>query len=376
MNLQQLRVAFEERRGEPDYVLTVTLPDEQVIRNQLDILYYFGEELEEYYTTIATIGLASGSVGNSIDRAELMFFVAIGQSQQEYERVGKGLANLVWSCLANDSYFIPNQVIRGFSIPLFERMNCLFVMDWGYKYPEWLPETEPEVRLLEVVPIYEGEAEQLDNIETSIREKVFKLATRRENRSNPLREPVRLLTEATKNIWERFERWCRSNAPLVCEDLRQGASSEEIKTLEERIGLTLPEDFSTFLMVHNGAMWFARYEYIGTEEIYHIWLRMNQVQDEGVFANRQIDPRSVGMIKNAWWDSHWIPFAQDSGGNFHCIDLAPDVNGRVGQVIYWEKLEGPLPSGCQSFFVWFTDMQQGLGKYYVVDEEGSIEEEL
>ena len=43
MNLQQLRVACEERMGEPDYVLTVTLPDEQVIPNQLDILYYFGE---------------------------------------------------------------------------------------------------------------------------------------------------------------------------------------------------------------------------------------------------------------------------------------------------------------------------------------------
>ena len=304
-----------------------------------------------------------------------MFFVAIGQSQQEYERVGKGLANLVWSCLANDSYFIPNQVIRGFSIPLFERMNCLFVMDWGYQFPEWLS-IEPEVRLLEVVPIYEGEAEQLDNIETAIRENVFKLATEKENTSNPLREPVRLLTEATKKIWERFERWCRSNAPLVCEDLRQGASSEEIKTLEERIGLTLPEDFSTFLMVHNGAMWFARYEYIGTEEIYQIWLRMNEIQDEGSFANLQIDPRSVGTIKNVWWDSHWIPFAQDSGGNLHCIDLAPDVNGTVGQVIYWEKLEGPLPSGCQSFFVWFTDMEEGLGRYYVVDEEGSIEEEF
>ena len=376
MNIQQLRVAFEEWNGEPDHVLTVTRPDEQVIPHQLDILYYFGEEVEEYPTKIATIGLASCSVGNSIARAELMFYVAIGQSQQAYERVGKGLANLVWSCLAKDSYFIPNQVIRGFSIPLFEQMNCLFVMDWGYTFPEWLPETEPEVRLLEVVPIYEGEAEQLDKIETTIREKVFKLATEKENRSNPLREPARLLTEATKNIWERFERWCRSNAPLVCRDIKSGATAEEIKILEQKTGLTLPEDFAAYLMVHNGTIWFASYEYIGTEQIYQIWLTMNRIKEEGFFSNQQIDRSSQGIIKNTWWDSHWIPFAEDSCGNLHCIDLAPDVNGTVGQVIYWEKVEGPLPSSCQSFFVWFRDMEQGLGRYYVVGEEGSIEEKF
>ena len=112
MSLQQLRVAFEEWNGEPDYVLTVTLPDIQVIPNQLDILYYFGKEVEEDSTTIATMELAICSVGNSIDRVKLMFYVAICQWQQEYERVGKGLANLVWSCLAKDSYFIPNQVKR------------------------------------------------------------------------------------------------------------------------------------------------------------------------------------------------------------------------------------------------------------------------
>ena len=376
MNIQQLRVAFEEWYGEPHSVLAVAATDRQAICDRLEILYYFGEEVEEYPTAIATIGLAIYNPISTSDRAELIFYIAIGQSQQDYERVGKGLANLVWSCLAQGSYFIPNQVMREISIPLFERMNYLFVMDWGYTFPEWLPEIEPEVRLLEVVPIYEIEAEQLDNIEINLREKVFKLATEKENRSNPLREPVRLLTEATKKIWEYFEKWCRSNAPIVCQDLKQGASSEEIQTLEERMGLTLPEEFSTFLMVHNGAMWFDSYKYIGTEQIYQTWLRMNQIQEEGFFANRQIDPRSLGIIKNAWWDSHWIPFAEDSCGNLHCIDLAPDVNGTVGQVIYWEKIEGPLPSGCQSFFAWFRDMEQGLGRYYVVGEDGHIEEKF
>jgi cell wall assembly regulator SMI1 len=376
MNLQQLRTAFEEWNGEPHYVLTFAAPDEQAIPENLEIWYYFGEEVEEYPTAIATIGLAIYNPISTSERAELMFYIAIGQSQQDYERVGKGLANLVWSCLAKGSYFIPNQVMRGISIPLFERMNCLFVIDWGYTFPEWLPGIEPEVRLLEIVPIYESEAEQLDNIEKTLREKVFKLATKKENRSNPRRDRVCLLTEATKVIWERFERWCRSNAPLVCRDIKSGATAEEIKILEQKIGLTLPEDFAAYLMVHNGTIWFASYEYIGTEQIYQIWLMMNRIKEEGFFSNRQIDRRSQGIIKNTWWDWHWIPFAEDSCGNLLCIDLEPEVNGSRGQVIYWEKIEGPLPSGCQLFFVWFRDMQEGLGRYYVVNEDGRIEKKI
>jgi cell wall assembly regulator SMI1 len=375
MNLQQLQAAYQEWLGEPNYVLAVTASDEQEISNTLELLYYFSEDDEEDPTWIATAGLANCTTSSICDRAELVMYVPANPSHSEYENLGQGFANLVWDCLARGLYFAPNQVIRNISLPLFERMNCVFVTDWwGYEFPEWLPNIEPGVRILKIVLIYETEAQQLDNIELIFRTEVLEQTIG--HLSNPLREPVRLLTEATKKIWEHFEKWCRSNAPLICRNLRQGASSEEIKTLEERIGLTLPEDFSTFLMVHNGAMWFDSYEYIGTEQIYETWFRMNQIQNKGSFANRKTDSRSLGIIKNIWWDSHWIPFAEDGCGNLHCIDLAPDVNGTIGQVIYWEKIQGPLPSGCQSFFAWFRDMDQGLGKYYVVGEEGRIEEKL
>ena len=376
MNLQQLRAVFEEWYGEPHYVLTFARPDEQAIPDRLEILYYFGEEVEEYPTAIATIGLASYSPIMTSDRAELMLYVAIGQSQQDYERLGKGLANLVWRCLGLGSYFIPNQVLQDISIPLFERMNSLFVMDWGYKVPEWLPGIEPDVRVLEVVPIYDSEAEQLENIEETFRAEICKQAIAKGNRSNPLREPVRLLTEATKRIWYFVEKWCRENAPRACEDFKQGASTEEIISLEERIGMSLPEEFAAYLMVHNGEMWFGSYRYLGTERIEQNRSIMNQIVEGGAFDSLQVEDVSKGIIKNTWWDSHWIPFAEDSGGNMICIDLDPDVNRTVGQVIYWEKHEGPLPTNCQSFFAWFRDMEKGLGRYYVVEENGRIYEKF
>ena len=372
MDLQQLRAAYQEWLGEPNYVLAVAAPDEQTIPNKLDILYYFSEDGEKDPTWIATAGLAMSNMRASREPAELVLHIPASQSHSDYDNLGKGLANLVWSCLSLGFYFGPNEVIRNISIPLFERMNCVFVMDWwGYEFPEWLPNIEPGVRRLRIVTIYENEAEQLDNIELIFRTEVVEQTIG--NLSNPLGEPIRLLTEATKRIWYFVEKWCRENAPRACEDFKQGASTEEIISLEERIGMSLPEEFAAYLMVHNGEMWFGSYRYLGTERIEQNWSIMNQIVEGGAFDNLQVEDVSKGIIKNTWWDSHWIPFAEDSGGNMICIDLDPDVNRTVGQVIYWEKHEGPLPTNCQSFFAWFKYLQEDLGRYYIVDEEGLID---
>ncbi len=375
MNLQDLQRNFEEWYGEPHYVLTVAAPNQEAIPNRLDILYYFGEEVEKYPTDLATIGLASRRMNTLCEYAELMIDIAIGQSRQDYETLGKGFADLVWSCLRRGLSFSPNLVIWDVSLPLFEKMNCLFVMDWwGDEDPQWLLDIEPNVRVLKVIPIYESEAAQLDKLDLTTRTRVFENAI--VNPSDPQREPVSLLTEATKEIWKRFEAWCRKNAPNVCEDFREGASVAEIQTLEERIGMSLPEEFAAYLMVQNGEMWFDSYEYLSTERIYQHWLDMKEILENGYFDNLEVEDASKTIIKNTWWDIHWIPFACDSGGNRICIDLNPDVNGRVGQVIYWEKHEGLLPTNCLSFFAWFAHLEKGLGTYFIVDKEGAIREKL
>jgi hypothetical protein len=135
------------------------------IPNRLDILYYFSEDQEESPTWTATAGLASCITSSICERAELVLSIPATQSHSDYDNLCEGLANLVGSCLSRGLYFAPNQVIRNISIPLFERMNFVFVRDWwGYEFPEWLPNIEPGVRILKIVLIYKTEAEQLDNI--------------------------------------------------------------------------------------------------------------------------------------------------------------------------------------------------------------------
>ncbi|HBE20297.1 MAG TPA: hypothetical protein DEG17_25715 [Cyanobacteria bacterium UBA11149] len=144
MNLQDLQRNFEEWYGEPDYILTVPAPNDSSIPNKLDILYYFGEEVEKYPTDLATIGLATRRMNTPWEYAELMIDIAIGQSRQDYETLGKGFADLVWSCLDRGLSFSPNLVIQNISLPLFEKMNCLFVKDWWCFNPSLKPSVTQE----------------------------------------------------------------------------------------------------------------------------------------------------------------------------------------------------------------------------------------
>jgi hypothetical protein len=185
MDLQQLHQGYQQWWDKPDYVLSIVAPNQGDIPKQLDIVYYFGEDIaKELVTSIATVGMATYQMNSPSSRAELMLDIDIGISRSNYEKLGQGLANLVWNCLSRGLSFVPNEALRDISLPLFEKMNSLFVMDWwGYQEPQWLPNIETDVTVLRVVPIYESEAEQIEQIEVTIRTTVFEQAIK--NSSNP-----------------------------------------------------------------------------------------------------------------------------------------------------------------------------------------------
>ncbi|MEU7855866.1 SMI1/KNR4 family protein [Nonomuraea sp. NPDC049141] len=65
-------------------------------------------------------------------------------------------------------------------------------------------------------------------------------------------------------------------------------------------------------------------------------------------VSRELDP-AKGYVRCVWWHRGWIRFAEDSGGNLLCIDLAPAHHGSRGQVIQWETHGGPYGPQAWSF---------------------------
>ena len=376
MNLEQLYVAYHQEYGKPDYLLSVCADNEQITPKKLDIVYRFSIEEEEKYTTsMMTLGLATVRMTDGVETAELVMDVLGKYSHADYNILGKALVDLVWSRLQLGLSFTPNSVLNGISIPFFGKMNYLFVMDWGHSNPEWLEGVTPPVRLLEIVPIYASEADTLERINPNLRTTVFVQA--KGDWSNPKREQVLLLQAAIKNVWNRLEKWYEQNAPVVYQRLNAGVSEQEIKNLEYRMGIRLPDDFLASLIAHNGGIEFHDYEYLTIDRLYQIWSMMNELKAEKAFDGYKMAETNQGMIQDTWWDSHWIPFAVDSEGNSICIDLFPGENGTPGQIIYMEKHEGPIISEYKSFFEWLWNYQQDIYRgYYRVNQDGLIEEKL
>ena len=53
--------------------------------------------------------------------------------------------------------------------------------------------------------------------------------------------------------------------------------------------------------------------------------------EQGEFEDRDSDPECG--IKTGWWRLGWVPFVSNGRGDHLCLDLDPDADGKVGQVI-------------------------------------------
>lgn len=374
MDLNQLHQAYERFFGEPDEVLRLSAGDEGLSPHRLDIAYDYAKPSEgKVETTLTTLGLATHPMGGACERVELVASVLGLPTPEERERLGRGLAHLIWDQVRENRAFAPNGILHNVSLPLFERMHHLFVLDWGHTEPEWLEGVDPPVRLLEVVPIHEREAAELAGVDEAVRTTVFVQA--RGAWGDPGREPVPLVAGAVGSVWQRLEAWYAERAPAAGEALNAGASREEVEALQEQLGVVLPADLAASLRRHDGAVTFHdSYRYLATDRILAVWSMMKALEEQGAFSTYEPKASVKGIIQYTWWDTHWIPFAEDSQGNLICVDLKPGRAGKHGQVIYWERVEGPLSSPYGSFFEWLWRYQRALYRGAYVARDGGIYE--
>ena len=190
----------------------------------------------------------------------------------------------------------------------------------------------------------------------------------------------------------RIKQWVEENANQTLDHLNGPASSDDIKRVEEVIGIQLPDDFKEFLKIHDGEVgdgWLAllgngnqllscnhiikQYELdqqIGEDlydpdmETIEFW--KDRVGGNVIFVN--------GPVKPLMLHRKWIPLTCMNGDVFRYFDFDPAPGGIPGQIIEVD------PEGC-CYEVIATNFSELLEKHlselqagdYVVDEEGYIE---
>jgi len=162
--------------------------------------------------------------------------------------------------------------------------------------------------------------------------------------------------------FDKFKQWLSLNYSDGLLDLNPPATDAQIEELTSTLGLTLPEDFTDVLRIHNGqkgksAWLFDSQEFLSTHRIieeFNIWKNLLNSELKG-----KLSTADEG-VKNDWYNLNWIPFTSDGCGNHYCLDLSPSPTGKKGQVItlWYESSEREIVSG--SFTQWFEEYVKEL----------------
>lgn len=144
-------------------------------------------------------------------------------------------------------------------------------------------------------------------------------------------------------LWKRIEKALKVN-PAVKKSLKKGATEEQIAACEAAIGVAFPAEMRASYLIHDGQKAAAdglfpeefadldcEFALLPLEEIASEWKTWKQLDDAGEFKKQKALPDAG--VRSDWWNSKWVPFASDGGGDSLCVDLAPAKGGVAGQVI-------------------------------------------
>jgi len=175
------------------------------------------------------------------------------------------------------------------------------------------------------------------------------------------------------------------------------ATEDEVQALESHIGHKLPDDLRAIYLMHNGEfgdldyhaddvlipMLMCGYAFMSLEEIasdYDLWEKITRDKKEAdkLFpgsGDEKFYSYPAGTIEPVCFNSGRIPFASDGGGNNLAIDLFPDKQGIVGQVINFGRDDYKLFQISKDFtgFLKFTlDRYKDRKLHYIffLDEDG------
>ncbi|MEQ8854369.1 SMI1/KNR4 family protein [Gimesia sp.] len=183
----------------------------------------------------------------------------------------------------------------------------------------------------------------------------------------------------TEKAWASIRTWYEANVkePPYADffDWGSPASDEAFETVEDAIMYRLPSDLRDTYLMYNGdnKMWVLPGGYLmDLDEVLTTWNMFKEPVDNGLFDDSDASPD--GPIKQIWWNPFWIPVLHNGGGDYHCVDMDPAVDGVVGQFIKFQHETGPshvLAPSFGDFVITFAN-DLASGKYEFDLEEGAV----
>ena len=149
--------------------------------------------------------------------------------------------------------------------------------------------------------------------------------------------------------WARISTWLKANAPDALTDAGPAVTTKEVDSAAKKMAVKLHADHVKFCQIINGAESSGIFPAYGEwedmafspmslDDSTSAWEMLKQLLELGEFTDRPLV--SVEGVANDFWNVAWIPFADNGGGDYYCIDMAPGKGGKKGQVIFHSHESG------------------------------------
>ena len=142
--------------------------------------------------------------------------------------------------------------------------------------------------------------------------------------------------------WMKIEGYLSDNVPSVIETLNNPATESEIMALEEAVGYSLPDDFRSFLLVHNGQEDPSRLQtlceegtLLSTRAIIETYKMLNEINESN----------EVGPVE--WWGRKYLPIT-DCEGDHLSIDLE---SGEIVMHVHDSEIERGISNSFKEWFI-------------------------
>jgi cell wall assembly regulator SMI1 len=155
----------------------------------------------------------------------------------------------------------------------------------------------------------------------------------------------------------RLGRWLAKHRRRFHKNLQAGASDADLAALDKSLGRPAPASLKSLLKWRNG----QGDDFVGYFQDH--WLLLSAYRIAATKA--ELDQTAV----DHGWNRDWLPFLDDDGGNFVCLDLKKNP---TPVVVFW--LDAAPEVKAPSLEAWLSDFVQGLeaGRYQEDPERGTL----